>query len=262
MRTAAAAWRVAATSDPPGGIRVRRAGQKRLQLVPEGLRPAFVPGRLVSKYLLVSGEAVAIAARDRVLAAAMRLFAEHGFAATTITQIEQAAGLSQGAGGIYRHFPSKVAILEAGVASQIASGADFVSMISDASALARLPLRERLLVVAKAGMRRLEQEGDLNRLVLRDLSRFPHLVDQVGRDDIGRVFRAFAGWLADQPDVSPDTDLEAIAIVLMGAVTHFWIMREIFGDHPAGVNEDRYLTATADLAATLLTGNKGATTDA
>ena len=53
---------------------------------------------------------MAIAARDRVLAAAMRLFAEHGFAATTITQIEQAAGLSQGAGGIYRHFPSKVAI--------------------------------------------------------------------------------------------------------------------------------------------------------
>jgi len=192
----------------------------------------------------------------------MRLFAERGFSATTITQIEQAAGLSPGAGGIYRHFPSKVAILEAGVADQIASGADFVSMISDASALARLPLRDRLLVVAHAGLRRLEQEGDLNRLVLRDLSSFPHLLDEVGRDDIGRVFRAFAGWLADQPDVSQDRDLEAIGMVLMGAVTHFWIMQEIFGDHPAGVDEDRYLTAAADLAATLLIEKDGAPTDA
>ena len=48
----------------------------------------------------------------------------------------------------------------------------------------------------------------------------------------------------------------------MGAVTHFWIMREIFGDHPAGVDEDRYLTAAADLAATVLTGEQGGTTDA
>jgi AcrR family transcriptional regulator len=187
----------------------------------------------------------------------MQLFAEHGFAGTTITEIEQAAGLSPGAGGIYRHFPSKVAILEAGVASQIASGADFVSMISNATALAQLPLRDRLIAVARAGLRRLEQEGDLNRLVMRDLSRFPHLLDQVGRDDIGRVFRAFAGWLADQPDVAPDRDSEAIAMVLMGAITHFWIMHEIFGEHPAGITEDRYLTAAADLAAALLTQKEG-----
>jgi hypothetical protein len=36
----------------------------------------------------------------------------------------------------------------------------------------------------------------------------------------------------------------------------------IFGDHPAGVDEDRSLTAAADLAATLLIEKDGAPTDA
>ena len=195
-------------------------------------------------------------ARERVLAAAMQLFSERGFAGTTITQIERAAGLSPGSGGLYRHFPSKRAILEAGVASSIVSNAGLVSLINDADRLASLPLRDRLLTLARAGLRRLEEEGDLNRLVMRDLSQFPDLLAQVGQDDIGRIFRAFAGWLQAQPDVAPDRDWEAIAMVLMGAVTHFWIMREIFGEHPAGIDEDRYLTAAADLAAALLS-NQG-----
>jgi AcrR family transcriptional regulator len=195
-------------------------------------------------------------ARERVLAAAMQLFSERGFAGTTITQIERAAGLSPGSGGLYRHFPSKRAILEAGVASSIASNAGLVSLITDADRLASLPLRDRLLTLAGAGLRRLEEEGDLNRLVMRDLSQFPDLLAQVGQDDIGRIFRAFAGWLQAQPDVAAGRDWEAIATVLMGAVTHFWIMCEIFGEHPAGIDEDRYLTAAADLAAALLS-NQG-----
>jgi len=195
-------------------------------------------------------------ARERVLAAAMQLFSERGFAGTTITQIERAAGLSPGSGGLYRHFPSKRAILEAGVASSIASNAGLVSLITDADRLASLPLRDRLLTLARAGLRRLEEEGDLNRLVMRDLSQFPDLLARVGQDDIGRIFRAFAGWLQAQPDVAADSDWEAIAMVLMGAVTHFWIMCEIFGEHPAGIDEDRYLTAAANLAAALLS-NQG-----
>ena len=195
-------------------------------------------------------------ARERVLAAAMQLFSERGFAGTTITQIERAAGLSPGSGGLYRHFPSKRAILEAGVATSIASNAGLVSLINDAERLAALPLRDRLLTLARAGLRRLEEEGDLNRLVMRDLSQFPDLLAEVGQDDVGRIFRVFAGWLQAQPDVAADRDWEAIAMVLMGAVTHFWIMCEIFGEHPAGIDEDRYLTAAADLAAALL-GNQG-----
>src|SRR5690349_15648193 len=51
--------------------------------------------------------------RDQIIESAMRLFSRQGYRATTVAQIEEAAGLSPGSGGMYRHFPSKQAVLEA-----------------------------------------------------------------------------------------------------------------------------------------------------
>jgi len=50
--------------------------------------------------------------RERIKAAALPLFAEQGFAATSIAAIETAAGLAPRAGAFYRHFDSKRALLE------------------------------------------------------------------------------------------------------------------------------------------------------
>ena len=50
--------------------------------------------------------------RDRIKAAALPLFAEHGFAGTSIAAIETAAGLAPRAGAFYRHFPGKEALFE------------------------------------------------------------------------------------------------------------------------------------------------------
>src|SRR4051794_3479699 len=50
--------------------------------------------------------------RDQILEAAIGLFARRGYSSTTVAQIEEAAGLSPGSGGLYRHFPSKQALLE------------------------------------------------------------------------------------------------------------------------------------------------------
>ena len=50
--------------------------------------------------------------RDRIKGAALPLFAERGFAATSIAAIESAAGLAPRAGAFYRHFPSKEALFE------------------------------------------------------------------------------------------------------------------------------------------------------
>lgn len=57
--------------------------------------------------------------RDRVLTEAMRLFGEQGYQATSITQIEAAAGLAPGSGALYHHFKSKEALLEAGIDRQL-----------------------------------------------------------------------------------------------------------------------------------------------
>ena len=57
--------------------------------------------------------------RERLLTAAMQLFSEQGYKETSVAQIEGAAGLAAGAGALYHHFKSKVAVLEAGIDRQL-----------------------------------------------------------------------------------------------------------------------------------------------
>ena len=49
--------------------------------------------------------------RDRIIEAAARLFAEHGYQKTSIARIETEAGLVPRAGAFYRHFDSKETLL-------------------------------------------------------------------------------------------------------------------------------------------------------
>ncbi|MDT7723232.1 MAG: hypothetical protein QOE94_4243 [Mycobacterium sp.] len=57
--------------------------------------------------------------RERLVTEAMRLFGEHGYQATSVAQIEAAAGLAPGSGALYHHFKSKEALLEAGIDRQL-----------------------------------------------------------------------------------------------------------------------------------------------
>lgn len=191
---------------------------------------------------------VVVLSRSRVVAAAMRLFGEQGYAGTTIAQIEAASGLSPGSGALYRHFTSKRMLLEAGIEEAISSGAGLSEMLRDPGLL-DLPLEDRLQAVARAGLARLEAQRDLNRLVLRDLAQFPDLLERVRLNEIGRTLDGVAAWLRAQSEVSLDADWDATAMVLMGAVSHFWIMVDTFGSHPSGLNAERYLRVAAQLAA-------------
>lgn len=182
----------------------------------------------------------------------MRLFGAQGYQATTIAQVEAAAGLSPGAGGLYRHFPSKRDLLDEGIRREIAAGDRLVAFIEDPATLTDSPLRDRLKAVARAGLRRLEEERDVNRLLLRDLAAFPDLLEEFRQAEIHRVFQILARWLSAQAGPEDHTDWQAVAAVLVGAVSHYWVLSDIFGRHPDGVAEDRYLTALAEMAASLL----------
>jgi AcrR family transcriptional regulator len=176
----------------------------------------------------------------------MDLFGRQGYHASTIAQIEAAAGLSAGAGGLYRHFKSKRALLEAGLRDQAEAGRPLVAYLEDPGVLAGLAPRERFLAVARAGLRRLEQERDVNRLLLRDLASFPDLLEQVRERELRRVLEALTAWVARE--LPQERDPEALAAVLMAAVSHYWIMSDVFGgQHPHEVDADRFLGALVDL---------------
>lgn len=186
-----------------------------------------------------------------MLDAAMDLFGRQGYRATTIAQIEQAAGLAPGAGGLYRHFPSKRALLEAGLRRQFDAGRELAEVLDPASVPAEDSVGT-LVAVARAALRRLEQERDLNRVLVRDLADFPDLLVEVRDRELRRVHGALVAWLRASPNpvATADDDIEALAAVLMGAVSHFWVLRDVFGgEHPLGVDEERYLAALAALAA-------------
>src|SRR6185295_14014181 len=87
--------------------------------------------------------------KDAIVTAAMDLFGRQGYHGTTIAQIEAAAGLSAGAGGLYRHFKSKRALLEEGLDRQASAGRPLLDQLAGAG----LPVsrRGRVLAVARAG---------------------------------------------------------------------------------------------------------------
>jgi AcrR family transcriptional regulator len=193
-----------------------------------------------------------VSTRDRIVIAAMDLFGRQGYHATTVAQIEAAVGLSAGSGALYRHFATKRALLEAGLSRQAEAGRPLLAFLDDPGAVAGLPQRERFLAVARAGLRRLDAERDVNRLLLRDLADFPDLLDQVREQELRRVLHALVGWLRRE-DTTGDHDHEALAAVLLAAVSHYWVLRDVYaGVHPHGVDAERFLATLADLATALL----------
>ena len=112
--------------------------------------------------------------RLRIIASAMRLFGSKGFAGTSVAQIEGAAGLKPGSGGLYRHFTSKEQLLEIGMRERIEARDDLMRSMSVAEGTAMDVVLDR---VARAGLARLDDERDISRILVRDLDTSPALLE-------------------------------------------------------------------------------------
>lgn len=78
--------------------------------------------------------------RDRILAEALNLFSTRGYRGTRVQDIEEAAGLSPGAGGFYRHFRSKREVLETAL-EHYAEQATYSETTPRPTTSRRLPVR-------------------------------------------------------------------------------------------------------------------------
>jgi len=74
---------------------------------------------MVSEYSLTMPRT---SGRAALVEVAARLFAERGFEATSVAEIQAAAGLAPGSGALYKHFASKRALLDAVRAERPAPG--------------------------------------------------------------------------------------------------------------------------------------------
>ncbi|MCX2932110.1 helix-turn-helix domain containing protein [Mycobacterium sp. CVI_P3] len=103
--------------------------------------------------------------RERLVNAAMQLFSANGYEATSISQIEAAAGLAAGSGALYHHFKSKNSLLEAGINRQL----DRRRAMSDIRALfAGLgDLRSELTALGRYLFAVIDQETELLQIAAR-----------------------------------------------------------------------------------------------
>ena len=116
-----------------------------------------------------------LSTRERIVAAALRLFAEHGYRGTSVGDIEAAAGLSPRSGALYKHFPSKAAVLEAAMEQRTRSfeqGDALLAVVPFAD------LRTELTLSARFTLQEIGAQQQLVRVVMKEGDRFPELRDE------------------------------------------------------------------------------------
>ena len=188
---------------------------------------------------------------DRIITAAKSCFAERGFAGTTIAEIEAAAGYAPRTGGVYRHFPSKIAMLEAVIDAELASNSGAIIQVP-APPDGADPI-EVLEEVVRRGLDQLDRQADLMRIVFRDLDQFEDLMAKVRSGLTDATYRDFADRLAaaHRAGVIPELDFEATAILAIGPVVDFKIKQHLLGYTPLNIDEERLVHAWVRLFANL-----------
>jgi AcrR family transcriptional regulator len=165
-------------------------------------------------------------ARTRILVAAVECFAAKGYAATRIADVERAAGLSVGAGGTYRHFESKRAMMEA-----------VLDLVLDVNDEEIAPPGDDVEAIAHEMLDYMR--ADLLRIYFRDLDEFPEHRQRINERTVDTSYRAVASRIAD---VNPSIDADAAAAVLLGSLINFRINEALIGPDANGVGRDRFIT--------------------
>jgi AcrR family transcriptional regulator len=175
----------------------------------------------------------------------MTLFAERGYRATTVGDIEQAAGLVPRRGGLYRHFASKEEVFRAAVfryAEKFGPLEDLIEQLDfddEPGTLAAL---------AQFTLDGLVEEANLFRLMQRDGHDFPELAEHVHVQLIQRgygfaieLFRRLLTGRGLTVDDAPE-----LAAIALGALVHFREDESIYGRTPAGVAEAPFVRVWVD----------------
>jgi len=185
--------------------------------------------------------------RDRLVAEALRLFSERGYAATSVAELERAAGLTPGAGGLYAHFSSKEELLAEAV-GRAAALADVGYGMHAALDLG--DLRAELTVIARGAFHLFDSMTDLLRLAMREADLHPATFADARDRLSGRAYRFLADVLQAKVAAGElrDHDTNAVADVLFGALNNYWVQTVLYGWQPNGVTRDEFIAAWVDLA--------------
>jgi AcrR family transcriptional regulator len=191
--------------------------------------------------------------RERIIAEAMRMFGERGYRGTTIAQIEEAAGLTPGAGGLYHHFENKEALLVAGIERQLAR----LDALRDIRrVLGTLDdVTAELTLTARYILAELDAEAGLLQIIAAEGRQRPELLNSTIEQLIGSTFTGFAAWLSEHADPPlSDDEAAAVATIGIGALFSSRLTRDILGV-PVVVDDERLVNTWVQLMVATLAGS-------
>lgn len=188
--------------------------------------------------------------RERILDEAMRLFSEHGYAATSIAKIEAAAGLTPGAGGLYHHFASKEAVLAAGIERQLSR---LGALREIRHALGSLgDLKAELTLTARYVLAELDSESELLCILASDARNRPQLLTTAVEQLVSSMFTGFATWISERAERAiPPEEAATIAAFGLGSLLSSRLLRDVLGI-PAQVEDVALVDTWVQMMATAL----------
>lgn len=188
-----------------------------------------------------------VSTSDRLIEAGVRLFARQGFKGTTVGQIEDAAGLIPRRGALYRHFPSKRALLEAAV-ERHTHELNSLSHVVDLFPLG--DLRAELTLLIRWLLAELDRERDVIRILEKEGEHVPELRDRfyaAVADSGYRLGVDFARRALKEVSIIGDIDIDALVAVIVGAVVNFRRTQWTFARSPLDLDDERFSAGAVDV---------------
>lgn len=195
--------------------------------------------------------------RDRIIDEAMRLFGERGFKGASVAQIEAAAGLSPGAGGLYHHFGSKEELLAAGIERHLArldALRDIRRLIAGVG-----DLRAELTITARYFLAELDNQAELLRILVSENRSRGHLLTDAVDQLIATTFQSFADWLqqAAGEALSP-ARARTVATLALGSLLSSRLLRSVIGVEVCSPPDDELVDAWVEMVTSLIEdGHRG-----
>jgi TetR/AcrR family transcriptional regulator, fatty acid metabolism regulator protein len=179
----------------------------------------------------------------QILQAAARVFAAQGYDATRVGDIATEAGVAYGL--VYHYFGSKEAVLDA--VFREAWGRLLAALAQAEQTGETAP--EQLELVVKIVLRTWRDDPDLVRLLVREVTRSPHIQDEL--DEIGQAFATLQRIIErgqSEGTLRADVDARLAAWMLYGA------LEEVLTGWVLGQLEEDVAVAEREVTATLVGG--------
>jgi len=177
--------------------------------------------------------------RERLVTEAMRLFSEQGYRATSVAQIEAAAGLAAGSGALYHHFKSKELLLEAGIDRQLDRRRAMRDIRSLFAGLGEL--RTELTMLGRYLLTVIDEESQLLQIAARTPTNRSTRLDDAYAALVDGLYSELADWIGGWADDLDAADQRTIAVVGVNALLGKRATAMFFHAEAFSTPDDEYL---------------------